>query len=602
MRMMNHHPPLPLASRSTIVLIALLQGLMLYTAQEAADSWPFNHICGRYCWYSWVLTIPTAVALTLVELRDRRLWMHAAVGSAVVLALATWIGWNLGGGATGLNDAVLLWPFSISMAIAVFVTLPWWQFRLQHGHWRASYDALFERAWQNGLTLALAVAFTGLTWLLLWLWAALFQLVDVRFFRDLFREDAFIALATGSLFGFGVLIGRTQHRAIQVTRQVLFAICRGLLPLLSFIAVLFVLSLPFTGLDSLWRTRSATTLLLTVSLLLVAFVNAVYQHDSERAPYPLWLRRLVDASLLALPVYAGLALYALGLRIVQYGWTLERFWGVLVVLLVCGYALGYAQAVLRRCGRWLQPVETVNRWMCWTVLGAALLANSPVLDGVRISVASQMARLRATAPAIDTRDVVALRFEMGRRGVEALRGLQRDPRLSGDARAAKIISAALAQESRWSGNYRMDDIDDGVRDLGALQRQVAVPASLPAPDADWWRALLDRKLNAAECLELGVKCVALRRDLDGDGVDDMLLCKVPERLTPSCSLHTRENGTWLDAGTLTFFGSRAGDDAESSRDALLAGNFELSRARWPRITLPGGSAQHVQEPAPKEQP
>jgi hypothetical protein len=85
-------------------------------------------------------------------------------------------------------------------------------------------------------------------------------------------------------------------------------------------------------------------------------------------------------------------------------------------------------------------------------------------------------------------------------------------------------------------------------------------------------------------------------------VDDMLLCKVPERLTPSCSLHTRENGTWLDAGTLTFFGSRAGDDAESSRDALLAGNFELSRARWPRITLPGGSAQHVQEPAPKEQP
>ncbi|WP_252721116.1 hypothetical protein, partial [Acinetobacter nosocomialis] len=82
------------------------------------------------------------------------------------------------------------------------------------------------------------------TWLLLWLWSALFQLLDVTFFRDLFRQDAFIALATGSLAGFGVLIGRTQHRAIQITRQVLFAICRGLLPLLSFIAVLFVLSLP----------------------------------------------------------------------------------------------------------------------------------------------------------------------------------------------------------------------------------------------------------------------------------------------------------------------------------------------------------------------
>jgi hypothetical protein len=382
---------------------------------------------------------------------------------------------------------------------------------------------------------------------------------------------------------------------------VLFAICRGLLPLLSFIAVLFVLSLPFTGLDALWRTRSATALLLTVSLLLVAFVNAVYQHDSERAPYPLWLRRLVDASLLALPVYAGLALYALGLRIAQYGWTLERFWGVLVVLLVCGYALGYAQAVLRRRGRWLQPVERVNRWMCWTVLGAALMANSPVLDGVRISVASQMARLQATAPAISTKDVLALRFELGRRGVEALRELQRDPRVSSDARAAKVVGAVLAQEARWSGND-LDDIDDGIRDLGALRRQVSVPGSLPAPDADWWQALLGRKLHTADCLELGAKCVALRRDLDADGVDDMLLCRVPERMAPSCSLHTRENGLWQDAGTLTFYRNRDGDDAKAGRDALLAGQIELSRSRWPRIALPGGSAQNVDEPARKEQP
>ena len=97
----------------------------------------------------------------------------------------------------------------------------------------------------------------GLTWLLLWLWAALFQLVDIGFFRTLFRDDAFIALATGTLFGFGVLIGRTQHRAIQTVRSVLFAVGRGLLPLLAFIALLFVLSLPFTGLEPLWRTRSA---------------------------------------------------------------------------------------------------------------------------------------------------------------------------------------------------------------------------------------------------------------------------------------------------------------------------------------------------------
>lgn len=602
--MMNHHPPLPLASRSAIVLIALLQGLMLYAAQEAADSWPFNDIAGRYRWYTWVLTIPTAVALTLVELRDRRLWLHAALGSVAVVALASWIAWNLGGDATGLRDDDLLWPFSLSMAVAVFVTLPWWQFRLQHGHWRASYDALFERAWQNGLTLALAVAFTGLTWLLLWLWAALFQLVEVRFFSELFREDAFIALATGSLFGFGVLIGRTQHRAMQVTRQVLFAVCRGLLPLLSFIAVLFVLSLPFTGLEALWRTRSAATLLITVSLLLVAMVNAVYQHDDDTPPYPGWLCRLVDASLLTLPVYAALALYAMALRISQYGWTLERFWGALVVALVCGYALGYALSVLRSRGRWLQPIETVNRWMCWTVLAAAVLANSPLLDGVRISIASQVARLNAGtgAPTIDNDDAMALRFDLGRRGVDALRALQRDPRFKDDARAASVIAEALARENRWDGKHLAGELDDGIRDLAALQRQIALADGRPAPDADWWQALLARRLQASDCLDPGQQCVALRRDLDGDGVDDMLLCELSDSIGPTCHLHARDGDGWVDAASVGLYGRDGKEAVARTNAALRAGAVELSRPRWPRIALPGGEPRNVDEITPKERP
>ncbi|WP_313458964.1 DUF4153 domain-containing protein [Stenotrophomonas sp.] len=591
-------PALPLSSRSTIVLIALLQGLALYAVQQAGEGWPFQDIASRYRWYTWVLTIPTAVALTLVDLRDRRLWLHAGIGSAVVLALASWIGWNLGGGATGLNDGPLHWPFSISMAIAVFVTLPWWQFRLQHGHWRATYDALFERAWQNGLTLALALAFTGLTWMLLWLWSELFQLVDINFFRDLFREEAFIALATGCLFGFGVLIGRTQHRAIQVTRQVLFAICRGLLPLLSFIAVLFVLSLPFAGLEALWKTRSATWLLVIVSLLLVAFTNAVYQHDSERAAYPMWLRRLVDASLLALPVYAGLALYAMGLRIAQYGWTLERFWGALVVLTVCGYAMGYALAVLRRRGRWLQPIERVNRWMCWVVLGVALLANSPLLDGVRISIASQVARLKDDPAVINANDALTLRFELGRRGVDALRALQQDPVLGKDARAVSVIKDALARETRWSDGALLDD---GLRDLAALQRHVALTKGAPAPDADWWAAVLDRSLADSQCRDVDEHCVALRRDLDGDGSDEMLLCRLEKQVGPFCQLHVRADGKWQNAGTLTFYGHANRAAADAANAALMAGELNLQRPRWPQVSLAGSIPQSVDEPERKKE-
>lgn len=594
---MDHHPPLPLSSRSTIVLIALLQGLMLYAVQEAAGSWPFHAFGNRLCWYAWVLTVPTAIALTLVDLRDRRLWLHAGLATLLVLALAGWIGWNLGGSPGDLHQGPLLVPFSFCLAIAVFIALPWWQFRLRQGHWRASYAALFEHAWQNGLTLALAAAFTGLTWLLLWLWAALFNLVEIEFFSDLFREHAFIALATGMLAGFGVLIGRTQHRAIQVIRQVLFAVARGLLPLLAFIALIFVVSLPFTGLDPLWRTRSAATVLLTLVLLLVVFSNAVYQHESDQPAYPRWLRRLVGASLLTLPVYAALALYALGLRINQYGWTQERFWGLLIALLVCGYAVGYALATLRARGRWLQRIEPVNRWMCWVVLAVAVLANTPVLDAVRISLASQLARIQAKAPAITADAATELRFNYGRRGVQALKALQDDPRFSANTRARTLIAGVLDVDAR---QVRYGRYTDTISDISVLRQQVLLAKGSPAPDPDWWQAVVEKSVAAGSCLELDERCIAVRRDLDGDGVDEVLLCHEPQWGGAQCRLHARNGTAWTDAGKVEFpLPSEARDNPE--HDPLLQGELKVHASRWPQLSIGGGRRLGIDEPLPKDE-
>ncbi len=595
--MMNYHPPLPLASRSAIVLIALLQGLMLYAVQEAAGHWPFHEFGNRLCWYAWVLTVPTAIALTLVELRDRRLWLHAGLATALVLGLAGWIGWNLGGPASDLRQGPLLVPFSFCLAIAVFVALPWWQFRLRHGHWRAPYEALFEHAWQNGLTLALAAAFTGLTWMLLWLWAALFNLVEIEFFSDLFREHAFIALATGTLAGFGVLIGRTQHRAIQVIRQVLFAVARGLLPLLAFIAVIFVVCLPFTGLEPLWRTRSATTVLLTLVLLLVVFSNAVYQHESDRPAYPLWLRRLVEASLLTLPVYAALALYALGLRISQYGWTQERFWGLLAALLVCGYAVGYALAALRGRGRWLQRIEPVNRWMCWVVMAVAVLANTPVLDPVRISLASQLARIEAKAPAITADTATELRFNYGRRGVQVLKTLQQDPRFSSDKRARTLIAGVLGVDGR---KVRYGRYTDRIGDMDVLRQQVKLAKGSPAPELDWWKAVVAGTIEGGSCLELDERCIALRRDLDGDGVDEVLLCHEPQWGGAQCRLHAREGAGWANAGKVDF-PLPAEASGNPDRDPLLRGELKVHASRWPQLSLGGGRKLGIDEPLAEDE-
>lgn len=565
-------------TRSMIVLIALLQGLALYAAQELNDTAPFQDIACRYAWNAWVLTVPTAVALTLVDLKDRRLWLHAALASLLVVALAGWVGWTLRG-MEGRWTSARSEPLAVGLAVATFVLLPWWQFRMQHGSWRADHAALFDRAWQNGLVLLQAAVFTGLGWMLLWLWAALFTLVEVTFFQQLFAERAFVALATGTLAGFGVLIGRTQHRAIQITRQVLFAICRALLPLLAFIAVLFVVSLPFTGLMSGAGYRSPAKELLTLALLLICLVNAVYQRSDSELPYPRLLRRAVEAGLLTLPIYAGLALYALALRIAQYGWTIDRFWATAAALITAGYALGYALAVVRPGARWLQGVEPVNRVMSWAVIAVAILGNSPILDPARIAAASVAERLRSNPAQLVVRDVSYLREHTGRRGVDVLRRLQQDPAIQADRRASSIIAQQLS--GKKMPGYRQENLAEaGVYDLPTLKARIHLAKGSASPPDSWWQAVLD-DLDSTKCLSSDDGCIALQRDVDGDGRPDVLLCQIRKSWGPECDLHTLDQGKWRSVGQFRFGTA----DAQATTQALREGRLQLRESRWPEFLL-----------------
>lgn len=297
------------------------------------------------------------------------------------------------------------------------------------------------------------------------------------------------------------------------------------------------------------------------------------------------LRRLVEASLLTLPVYAALALYALGLRVAQYGWTLDRFWAVLVALATAGYAVGYALAVLRRQRRWLQMLEPVNRWMCWAVLALALLGNSPLLDPVRLTLSSQLARLRADPPAITSSDVNVLRFDLGRRGVQALRELQRDPAITADANAPQVIAAALARTSRWDDGHRLDK---GPQDVAALQRALKLAKGSSSPPDDWWKALATRSINGESCAQSERDCLIVHRDLDGDGTGEVLLCELNTHRGPDCVLYARgKDSQWRRAGAL--FGTVSGQ-AETINQALRDGRLTLIPPRWPMLSIGGHPA------------
>ncbi|MCE7032234.1 DUF4153 domain-containing protein [Lysobacter sp. GX 14042] len=577
--------------RAFIVLLALLQGLALWLVHLGGEQgWPLLDTLGpRVCWYTLVLSVPTAMALSVRRLDEARFWQHAALIAVVYLALSAWAA-HAATGAPGLEPNRILTPFAAGMAAALFVAGPFLQCRQEHGRWCAPYPELFAHAWQNALTLVVAAVFTGLCWAVLGLWGGLFKLIGVGFFADLFTSRPFVYLGTGVIVGLGVLVGRSQSKPVRVLRRLLFAIFTGLFPLLAAIALLFVATLPFTGLAPLWGTRSAATVLMSLVLAMVVFANAVYQDGDEPPPYPRALRLLALAGLVVLPVFAVLALVALGLRISQYGWSVDRLWGVLAACVLCVHAFGYAWAALSRRGPWLARLEPVNVTAALLGVALVLLANSPVLDPQRIAAHSQVQRLLDGRTDAGAFDVDYLRFLSGRAGYRALSELKDAPRVQADAALLERIDRALQRQYRYLpwGREAGATIDDVAQARDLVRTSGAVPE-------DWWPALLgDAGLDSIACLQPGSDCIAIARDLDGDGAIDMLLCNLGAGWAAGhCRLHARQDGSWVDVAALVV---APGEEGEVQA-ALRRGEVGVLPRRWPDLEV-GGQRVPVDAPSP----
>src|SRR5688572_21540533 len=155
---MSTAPALPRSTRGFIVAVALLQGVLLYLARSGHG---FEGLGAQIGWYALVLSVPSAMILSVQALRDRRFWEHSLGLGAICAVLAGWAGWSATG-APDIKAGSVLWPFGVSLALATLIALPYLQCRIQHRRWSAPYPDLFEYGWQNALTLILTGVFVGI--------------------------------------------------------------------------------------------------------------------------------------------------------------------------------------------------------------------------------------------------------------------------------------------------------------------------------------------------------------------------------------------------------------------------------------------------------
>jgi hypothetical protein len=111
---------------------------------------------------------------------------------------------------------------------------------------------------------------------------------------------------------------------VRGVRTLASTLLSWLLPLTTLIAAGFLAALLFTGLDPLWATRRAASLVLAIAAVLIVLINAVYQDGEREHPAAFILRSAGIVAAVALTPLVAIAAHAVMLRVNQYGWTLER--------------------------------------------------------------------------------------------------------------------------------------------------------------------------------------------------------------------------------------------------------------------------------------
>ncbi|HEX8572161.1 MAG TPA: DUF4153 domain-containing protein [Allosphingosinicella sp.] len=415
-------------------------GLAFDALVDSPDSGMWTDSPYRMAGAAFLAVSGIVFAFSLERLRWTWSAGFAAAGGLVAAFVAAWNG-NPNGWGAGEG-----WQF-FSALLAVAIAVPLFQSYRDGGRRRPETEIVHAHVWTNLILWGAACAFVGATILLTLLLSELFHLIGIDFLRDLMNESAFMwALACGA-FGGAVGLLRDRDQVLGTLQKVVRAVLSVLAPILAIGLALFVLALPFTGLQPLWdQTQATTPILLACILGSVILANAVVGNGPEDEARSKALRFAAIGLALVMPPLALVAAISTGKRIGQYGLTPDRLWACVFVLAAASVALAYLYALVRGRAAWPEALRRSNVGLAAGFCLLALFLALPILSFGAISTRDQVARLESGRTAPDRFDWAALRFDFGPSGRRALERLASGSDLVVRQRAREALRAS----SRWA--------------------------------------------------------------------------------------------------------------------------------------------------------
>ncbi len=312
------------------------------------------------------------------------------------------------------------------------------------------YPTLYAEAWKLFERLIAAWIFAGLTWAVIYLADLVLGLVGLQILTMITDVEPLAPMITGGALGLGLAV--MLEIGGDVVPALLQRLLRLLLPVLLAVVVLFLVILPFRNFDQVFGSLSAGAIFLVLVAIMASMVTAATGPDDGQQVQPrlMQLAARVMAGLIILP--ALLAIWALWLRVQQYGWTPERLAAAMLMLIALTSAALYLFAALRPV--WHDGIRRGN--VIVALLGMVLTCVFiGVLPTEKIAARNLITRYEAGLIPTDKLEVYVLE-RWGRPGAAALATLRVKADAGDTALAALLDGQVVAPDPDRIDKLRAD--------------------------------------------------------------------------------------------------------------------------------------------------
>ncbi|MFS4582536.1 DUF4153 domain-containing protein [Phaeobacter sp. C3_T13_0] len=387
--------------------------------------------------------------LSLVRVLRAALWIALPLTALMLLAAQQFVV------ATDLmeNEVLVLLALGLGAIACPFILLR----MTEPDRWNQFSD-LSSASWGIAFRLACGLGFVAVFWILGFLSDALLDLVNITILEDIAEIDWLALMLSGAVFGLGLAV--VQELGGGGAPQLLFRLLNLLLIPVLLVVGLFLAAIPLQGLSSAFgQLSSAATLMAMAGVMMTLVCVVLIRYKQPRGANGIAVRLLA----VGLMLVAGLAVWAVVMRVWQYGWTPDRVYALCLsgVLLLHGFV--YVGCAAIGGIRWPDFMRRSIVGLALATLAVFTIMLTPLIDAGRISTNSQIGRvISGEAEAADL-PLWAMAHRWGTSGLEGLEMLDAHAIATQDTGLSDRLRFARTAATLWEAERDAQDITADLR-------------------------------------------------------------------------------------------------------------------------------------------